>query len=256
MDLPPLPRQQREQDAVDDGEALSVVARCSTGEHRQQREQTHLQEDVVPAAPVLTAMQLVPQRAVEPRQPDQPEHHRELEHAASGDVFGEMMRRAPDQDHVDEVVEQLEEADLAFVDDLAMTSRWRAKPAPHSVANPSAADLAHQRARRRSRRLLAERLITVVRHHHGHIFASGGGIREPLGTGRHRQACGGFPRGERDQPTPLARHRTVRYGAVVKTLDELGDTLEALFGMLRAEWGPASAREWRIRARCRTDATQ
>ena len=123
MHLPPLPRQQREQDAVDDGETLSVVARCSTGEHGQQREQTHLREDVVPATPVLAAVQLVPERAVEPRQPDQPEHDRELDDAAPGDVGRKMMRRTPDQDHVDEVVEQLEETDLTFVDDLAMTSR-------------------------------------------------------------------------------------------------------------------------------------
>ena len=186
MHLPPLPRQQREQDAVDDGETLSVVARRSTGEDRQQREQTHLHEDVVPAAPVLAAVQLVPQRAVEPRQPDQPEHHRELEDAASGDVGCEMVGRAPDQDHVDEVVEQLEETDLAFGDDLAMASRWRAKPGPHSVSNPLAADLTHQRGGRRTRRVSGGRLITVVRHRHGHIFASGVGICERVATAAER----------------------------------------------------------------------
>ena len=165
---------------------LSVVARRSTGEDRQQREQTHLHEDVVPAAPVLAAVQLVPQRAVEPRQPDQPEHHRELEDGASGDVGCEVVGRAPDQDHVDEVVEQLEETDLAFGDDLAMASRWRAKPGPHSVSNPLAADLTHQRGGRRTRRVSGGRLITVVRHRHGHIFASGVGICERVATAAER----------------------------------------------------------------------
>ena len=97
--------------------------RCFAGEHGEQREQTHLREDVVPAAPVLTAMQFVPERAVEPRQPDQPEHDSELDDAATRDVGRKMMRRSPDQDHVDEVIEQLEETDLTFVDDLAMTAR-------------------------------------------------------------------------------------------------------------------------------------
>ena len=123
MHLPPLPRQQGEQDAVDDGEPLSVVAGCFAGEHGEQREQAHLRKDVVPAPPVLAAVQLVPERAVEPRQPDHPEHDSELDNTAPGDVGRKMMRRTPDQDHVDEVVEQLEETDLTFVDDLAMTAR-------------------------------------------------------------------------------------------------------------------------------------
>ena len=153
----------------------------TTSEHRKQGEQTHLQEDVVPATPILAAMQLVPQRAVEPRQPDQPEHNRELDDAASGDVCCEMVGRAPDQDDVDEVVEQLEEADVAFVDDLAVTFAVTCETRSSFRSGSVGGRLGPSARWAPDRRVFADRLINVVGWCHCHIFASGvGHLRPPV----------------------------------------------------------------------------
>ena len=63
---------------VGQGERGAVDAACVSREDRQDGEDGHLGEDVRAAPAVLTAVQLVVERAVDPGDPDQPEDSREL----------------------------------------------------------------------------------------------------------------------------------------------------------------------------------
>jgi hypothetical protein len=58
-------------------------------------------------------MELQVQRSVDPGDPDQGEDDDELDQPADRDVLGEVVGRLGDDGHIDQVVEELEEADLA-----------------------------------------------------------------------------------------------------------------------------------------------
>src|SRR6185437_4035022 len=64
-----------------------------------------------------------------PGEPEHREDDRELEEAHERDVLREVVRRLPDDRHVDEVVEQLEVADRAVLDDRAVWPRRAEQPA-------------------------------------------------------------------------------------------------------------------------------
>ncbi len=70
------------------------------------------------------AVQVVIGGAVQPRQPDEAEHHCELPDLSPGNVLGQGVSGASHNYHVDEVVEQLEEADGAVLDYLAVGPGW------------------------------------------------------------------------------------------------------------------------------------
>ena len=193
----PLPREQREQHGVCDRERLPVAARRLAGEDGEQREQAHLQEDVVPAAAVLPSVQLVPQRPVEPGQPDQPEHHRELGNAPAVDVHGEVVRRTPDQHDVDQVVEQLQEADLPLVPHLTMPA-WRCtEPDRQPVADPSANE--------------PRDLQALTPHHLGRADPRAARARQPTTPGRGWSGLVRRPgvdgQGHAGDPPRLIRHQ-------------------------------------------------
>jgi hypothetical protein len=69
-------------------------------------------------------MELDVQRAVDPGEPDQAEDDGELDSTANRDVLRELMRRLADDGHVNEVIEQLEEAHSAVETNGAMRA-WR-----------------------------------------------------------------------------------------------------------------------------------
>ena len=72
-------------------------------------------------APVLAAVQLMEQGAVEPGDPDQPENDDEIERARPRDILGQRVGELTDEHHKDEVGKQLEEADRAVLEHLTVT---------------------------------------------------------------------------------------------------------------------------------------
>src|SRR5439155_15725316 len=135
-DGPPAPRLEREERGVDERERLAARARRATGEDRQQREDAHLQEDQQLRSAVLPAVELDVHRAVEPGEPEHPEYDRELGEADERDMAGELARRLRDDGHVHEVVEELEVADRAVLDDRAMWPRRAREPALELALRP------------------------------------------------------------------------------------------------------------------------
>ena len=73
-------------------------------------------------------MQLNVERAVDPGEPDQAEDDGELNNTANRNVCCELMRRLADDGHVDEVVKEFEEADLAVELNGAMRPRRAREP--------------------------------------------------------------------------------------------------------------------------------
>ena len=65
-------------------------------------------------------MQLQVQRPVDPGDPDQGEDDGELGHPTDRDVLGQVVGRLADDGHIDQVIEQLQVADLPVGDDLAV----------------------------------------------------------------------------------------------------------------------------------------
>ncbi len=130
----PLPDEHCEQRGVDECELLPVGARCVPGEDGEHGENPHLQEDERAVATVLAAVQLVELGTVEPADPDQPEDDGEIEHARPRDVLGQRVRYLADQHHVDEVVEELEEADRAVLDHLAVRPGRPQEPTTQPLA--------------------------------------------------------------------------------------------------------------------------
>jgi hypothetical protein len=117
---------------VHHGEA-PAAARGVGGEHRQQDEDAHLDEDDAAGPSVLAAVQLQVQGSVDPGDPDQGEDDGELGQPADRDMLGQMVGRLADDGHVHQVVEQLEDADLPVGDDLPMGS-WRPPKPPLEAA--------------------------------------------------------------------------------------------------------------------------
>src|SRR5689334_5241086 len=74
-------------------------------------------------------MDLDVEGAVDPRHPDQTEHDGELRDGRTRDVFGEMVGGLGDDGDVDEVVEELEEADRPVGDRVSMWP-WRTPEPP------------------------------------------------------------------------------------------------------------------------------
>ena len=78
-------------------------------------------------------MELVVERPVGPRDPDDAEDDEELDVAAQRDGARELARRLRDDDDVDEVGEELEEADPAFGLDLAVGAGRSPEPAAETA---------------------------------------------------------------------------------------------------------------------------
>ena len=102
------------------GERRASVARRLAREHGEQRQDRHLDEDVRSGPAVLAPVELVVERPVRPRDPDDREDDEELEVAAERHRARELVRRLRDDDDVDEVGEELEEADPPFGLDLTV----------------------------------------------------------------------------------------------------------------------------------------
>jgi hypothetical protein len=124
-DAVPEPGHDPEERGVDEGEAGAAVASGVTREHRQQHQDPHLEEHGAPCPAALTAMELEVERPVDPRSPNHAEDDGELGGVPGRDVFGEMVGGLADDSHVDQVVEELEEADGPIRDGLAVRPRWR-----------------------------------------------------------------------------------------------------------------------------------
>ena len=114
---------------VHDGEGWAAAAGGLGGEHRQQDEDAHLDEDHAAGPPILTTMELEVQRPVGPRDPDQGEDYGELGDPPDRDVLGQVMGRLGDDGHIHQVVEEFEEADLTVGDRVVMGSRRPPEPA-------------------------------------------------------------------------------------------------------------------------------
>jgi hypothetical protein len=78
-------------------------------------------------------MQLQVQRSVDPGDPDQGEDDGELGQPADRDMLGQVVGRLADDGHIDQVVEQLQGADLPVGDDVAVGS-WRLPEPPLEAA--------------------------------------------------------------------------------------------------------------------------
>ena len=129
----PQPGHDDEEPGVHDREGRAARPGRVGRVDREQREDGHLDEDERPGAAVLAAVELVVERPVRPRDPDDAEDDDEFEVAAQRHVTGELVRRLRDDDDIDEVVEQLEEADGALGLDLAVRPRRPPEPASKAV---------------------------------------------------------------------------------------------------------------------------
>jgi hypothetical protein len=107
-------------DRVHDGKAPAAAVRGIGGEHRQQDQDAHLQEDEAARASVLAAMQLQVQRAVDPGDPDQGEDDGELGHPPGRDMLGQVVGRLANDGHIDQVVI----SSRTLTCRSAMTSPW------------------------------------------------------------------------------------------------------------------------------------
>jgi len=114
---------------VHHGEASAAAVGGVGGEHRQQDQDAHLGKDDAAGPSVLAAMQLQVQGSVDPGDPDQGEDEGELGQPADRDMLGQVVGCLADDGHIDQVVEQLEVADLPVGDDLAVGS-WRPPKPP------------------------------------------------------------------------------------------------------------------------------
>ena len=133
-DRVPQPRHDGQERGVHEGEGRSAAVRGVGGEHRQQRQDAHLDEDDDAGPPVVAAMELEVEGSVDPGDPDQGEDDGELGEPANRDMLGEVMGRLGDDGHVDKVVEELEEADGAAGDGLAVGPRRAPEPALEAAA--------------------------------------------------------------------------------------------------------------------------
>jgi hypothetical protein len=116
----PEPREHAQVCSEDHSKCRAVLA-CRTGcEHPEQCQQPHLDEHERSCPPIATAVEIVVQRSVQPGDPDQTEHDRELDRATPRDIRCEMMRRPCNHHHVHEVVEQFEERHASVLDDVAV----------------------------------------------------------------------------------------------------------------------------------------
>ena len=141
-----MPGHEREEDRVDDREGGTVVSASVGGEHREHHKDAHLDEDEGAGPSVVPPMQFDVQRAIDPGDPDDREDDRELREPADRQVLGEMVGCLADDRDVDEVVEELEEADVAVLDDVAVRA-WRT-PQPLFEASLRLDRHSRQRSRR------------------------------------------------------------------------------------------------------------
>ncbi len=130
----PEPRHHGEERGVDECERLAVGARGVGREHGQQTQDADLDEDVRPGSAVVPAVQLQPQSAVDPGQPDQGEQDGELRHGGRRDLPGHRGRGLRDRRDVDQVVKQLDRANCPVADHIAMRPRRPPEPISKPVA--------------------------------------------------------------------------------------------------------------------------
>jgi hypothetical protein len=81
-DRVPEPRHDDEEGDKDDREGRAAVARRLAREHGEERQDRHLDEDVRPGAAVFAPVELVVERPVRPRYPDDSKDDEELKVAA------------------------------------------------------------------------------------------------------------------------------------------------------------------------------
>ena len=142
---PPLVEQPDQQHGQQDREATPGLAVDGgfAGVHRHERDQQHLDEHVGPRPTVVAAVQVVVQRPVQPRVPDEGE---EDDEAADAGAVGMQRQGTGDLGHEhdeDEVVEQLEEADGPMLDHLAVRSR-RTHPLAQREPQPGGTTRRHR----------------------------------------------------------------------------------------------------------------
>src|SRR6266508_1650318 len=137
---------------VHHGEAPAAAVGGVGGEHRQQHEDAHLDEDDAAGPSVLAAVELQVQRSVDPRDPDQGEDNGEGDQPTDRDMLGQVVGRLADDGHIHQVVEQPQDADLPVGDDLAVGS-WRPPEPPLEAAMGLAGHGVSRPPRRTSRML-------------------------------------------------------------------------------------------------------
>ena len=96
-------------------------------EDREQRQEQHLDEDKESRSPLFPSMELVVEGSVQPGDPGETEENGELADTPPTDVTCQVVSSSPDNDHVDEVVEQLEETDRAVFYHLTVGTRRKPK---------------------------------------------------------------------------------------------------------------------------------
>jgi hypothetical protein len=112
----------------------SSGCRAPSDEYGQQRQDGHLDDHQVAGSPVIAAVELDVEGPVDPRDRDHGEDDCELGDPADGHMLGEVMGRLSEDGDVDEIVEELDEADAAVWPDLATWPRRAPKPALEASA--------------------------------------------------------------------------------------------------------------------------
>jgi hypothetical protein len=133
LDRVPEPRHHDQERGVGERKRRTVPARGVAGEHGEQSQDAHLQEDEGAGPSILATMQLVVERPIRPGDPDQGEDDGERYSPAYRDVLLELVCRLGEDDCVDQVVEALEGADAAVEDGIAMGTRPAPEPALEAV---------------------------------------------------------------------------------------------------------------------------
>jgi len=167
--------QHREQHRRGDGERRPTCAGClgDGGAHRDQHQD--LQQERAAGAGVVAAMQRVVQAAVDPSDPYQREHHRELAEPGPGQVPSQVVGGLGDEHDRGQIVEELEWADHALARLLAVRAGWlpqgAAQPGPALVARGGAgAGLGRSRCPGRVRRVAAP--VWFIRIRFGSLCAA------------------------------------------------------------------------------------
>ena len=131
----PEPGQDEEKRRIDGCKRGSAGSGCVRREDGEQRKDRHLEEHERPRPAILATVELVIQRPVEPGQPDEGEHDAEFDRRAERDVGRQVSSGLGDDDDVDEVVKELEEADRS----LGSISPWARGGRQNQLRNRSTA---------------------------------------------------------------------------------------------------------------------
>ena len=158
----PQPGHDGQECGVDERELRAVAAGRTCGEDRQQRKDADLDEDIGSRAAVVAAVQLQVQRAVDPGEPDHREHEGESGQVDGGDLGRQLASGLRDRRHVDEVVEQLDRADDAVANDVAVRPRWTPEPVTKTVDPRHTESLRGSRTTGRPGRICTTRMSVTI----------------------------------------------------------------------------------------------